>query len=69
MLTIYAAVVDVGCAQLIIDEKVTLKSGAEVSSFTPDGVVFSDGSSLACDVVIFACVKSRSSDSDESDVL
>ncbi|KDQ62745.1 hypothetical protein JAAARDRAFT_76447 [Jaapia argillacea MUCL 33604] len=46
--------VDVGCAELVASGKVKLKHGVEVKAFTEDTVVFSDGSSLKADVVIFA---------------
>jgi hypothetical protein len=45
---------NVGCAELMIDGKVGLKSGTEAVQFKPDGLVFADGSELDADVVIFA---------------
>ncbi|KLO18206.1 hypothetical protein SCHPADRAFT_936467 [Schizopora paradoxa] len=45
---------DVGASQLIIDGKIKLKSGGQISHFTEESVVFEDGSSLPADVVIFA---------------
>lgn len=44
---------DAGASQLIIDEKIKLKSGS-VKSFTKDSLVFEDGSSLKADVAVFA---------------
>ncbi|KAL0574756.1 hypothetical protein V5O48_007202 [Marasmius crinis-equi] len=46
--------IDVGCAQLIIDGKVKVKSGVEVERMTGENVIFTDGSSMPADVVIFA---------------
>ena len=45
---------DVGASQLIIDGKIKLKSGSQISHFTKEGIVFEDGSSLPADVVVFA---------------
>ncbi|KLO18204.1 FAD/NAD-binding domain-containing protein [Schizopora paradoxa] len=45
---------DVGASQLIIDGKIGLKSGNQISHFTKDSIVFDDGSSLPADVVVFA---------------
>lgn len=45
---------DVGASQLIIDGKIGLKSGSQISHFTKDGIVFEDGEKLPADVVIFA---------------
>ncbi|KAJ7479282.1 FAD/NAD-P-binding domain-containing protein [Mycena latifolia] len=45
---------DVGCAALIRDGKVKIKQGVESVSYTEDSIVFTDGSSLPADVVIYA---------------
>ncbi|KAJ7246808.1 dimethylaniline monooxygenase [Mycena haematopus] len=45
---------DVGCAALIRDGKVKVKQGVEPTSYTEDAIVFSDGSSVETDVVIYA---------------
>jgi hypothetical protein len=45
---------DVGCAKLIREGKVKVKQGVEAASFTEDSLVFTDGSSLPADVVIYA---------------
>ncbi|KAF7313083.1 hypothetical protein MKEN_00994100 [Mycena kentingensis (nom. inval.)] len=45
---------DVGCAQLIRDGKVKVKQGVEPASFTANSIVFTDGSSLEADIVVFA---------------
>lgn len=45
---------DVGCAKLIREGKVKVKQGVEVARFTEHSVVFTDGSSLPADVVIYA---------------
>ncbi|KAJ6599793.1 dimethylaniline monooxygenase [Mycena vulgaris] len=46
--------IDVGCAALIRDGKIKIKQGVEAASFTEDSLVFTDGSSLPADVVIYA---------------
>ncbi|KAJ7636748.1 FAD/NAD-P-binding domain-containing protein [Roridomyces roridus] len=45
---------DVGCAKLVRESKVLIKQGVEPASFTQDSLVFTDGSSLPADVVIYA---------------
>ncbi|KAJ7162736.1 FAD/NAD-P-binding domain-containing protein [Mycena crocata] len=45
---------DVGCAALIRDGKVKVKQGVGPVSYTEDSVVFTDGSSLPADAVIYA---------------
>lgn len=45
---------DVGCAQLIIDGAVRVKSGATVREATEDGLIFSDGTKEEADLVVFA---------------
>ncbi|KAJ7056138.1 FAD/NAD-P-binding domain-containing protein [Mycena amicta] len=45
---------DVGCAALIRDGKVKIKQGVEAARFTEDSLVFTDGSALPADVVIYA---------------
>lgn len=45
---------DVGAAQHIISGRVKVKHGVEVARLEPDSVVFTDGSSVAADVVIMA---------------
>ncbi|KAF8911306.1 FAD/NAD-P-binding domain-containing protein [Mucidula mucida] len=46
--------VDVGCAQLIMTGKVQVKQGVEVAKYAKNAVVFTDGSKLEADAVIFA---------------
>ncbi|KAG2339396.1 FAD/NAD(P)-binding domain-containing protein [Suillus weaverae] len=46
--------IDRGCAKLITSGKITVKSGHEISHFSPSGLVFDDGSRVAADLVIFA---------------
>ncbi|KAG2143520.1 putative dimethylaniline monooxygenase (N-oxide-forming) [Suillus bovinus] len=46
--------IDRGCAQLITSGKITVKSGHEISHFSPSGLVFDDGSRVVADLVIFA---------------
>jgi len=45
---------DVGASQMIIDGKIKLKSGTNIQEFTKNGLKFEDGSTLDCDVVLFA---------------
>jgi len=44
----------VGCAELIRSGKVKVKQGVEIARFNDRSVVFTDGSSLEADAVIFA---------------
>ncbi|CAK7233319.1 hypothetical protein SBRCBS47491_008568 [Sporothrix bragantina] len=47
--------IDVGCSQLIIDGKISVKqSPGGISHFTPTGLVLADGSALEADVVVLA---------------
>ncbi|KAG1812549.1 putative dimethylaniline monooxygenase (N-oxide-forming) [Suillus subaureus] len=46
--------IDRGCAKLITSGKITVKSGHEISHFSPTGMVFDDGSRVMADLVIFA---------------
>ncbi|KAG2335579.1 FAD/NAD(P)-binding domain-containing protein [Suillus weaverae] len=46
--------IDRGCAKLITSGKITVKSGHEISHFSPSGLVFDDGSRVMADLVIFA---------------
>ncbi|EXJ89608.1 hypothetical protein A1O3_02675 [Capronia epimyces CBS 606.96] len=46
--------IDVGCSQLIIDGKIKVKQGQEVSEVRPHGLRFADGSELEADEIIFA---------------
>ncbi|KAG1758149.1 putative dimethylaniline monooxygenase (N-oxide-forming) [Suillus occidentalis] len=46
--------IDRGCAKLITSGKITVKSGHEISRFSPSGLVFDDGSRVTADLVIFA---------------
>jgi NADH dehydrogenase FAD-containing subunit len=45
---------DVGTSQLLIDGKIKLKNGAQITQFVSDGIEFDDGTKLLADVVIFA---------------
>ncbi|KAF8317904.1 FAD/NAD(P)-binding domain-containing protein [Clavulina sp. PMI_390] len=45
---------NVGCSELIIDGKVKLKSGQEISHFEKNGVRMADGTLLEADVVVLA---------------
>jgi putative flavoprotein involved in K+ transport len=46
--------IDVGCASLIAGGKIAIKQGVEIERFTPQGVVFTDGSTAPADVVVLA---------------
>ena len=46
--------IDVGASQLIIDGKIRLKSGSDVSHLTQTAVVLKDGTELPADLVIYA---------------
>ncbi|KZO98462.1 dimethylaniline monooxygenase [Calocera viscosa TUFC12733] len=46
--------IDVGASALIIDGKIKMKAGVPITSFTPTGLSFEDGTTLDADVVVFA---------------
>lgn len=46
--------IDVGGSQLIIDGKVKIKQGQEISEVMPHGLRFADGSELEADEIVFA---------------
>lgn len=46
--------IDVGCSQLIIDGKIKIKQGQEISEVKPHSLVFADGTELPADEIIFA---------------
>lgn len=46
--------IDVGTSKLIIDGKVGVKSGVEITEVTPRGLRFSDGDELEADEIVFA---------------
>ncbi|KAK7966664.1 uncharacterized protein PG986_000941 [Apiospora aurea] len=46
--------IDVGCSQLIIDEKIKIKQGQEIAEVLPNGLLFADGSRLEADEIVFA---------------
>ncbi|KAH7322553.1 putative FAD dependent oxidoreductase [Stachybotrys elegans] len=46
--------IDVGCSQLIIDGKIGIKQGQEISKVLPDGLLFADGSKIEADEIVFA---------------
>jgi hypothetical protein len=48
--------IDVGCAALILQDKVKVKSGTTIDHFFEDGVVLTDGTVMTVDKVIFAYV-------------
>ena len=47
---------DKGGADLIASGDIKIKQGASPTSFTKDGLLFSDGTEVRADAVIFACV-------------
>ena len=46
--------IDVGCSELIASGKVKVRSGVEIREVRPKGVVLTDGSELAADVIVYA---------------
>lgn len=46
--------IDVGASQLIIDGKIRIKQGQEISRILPRGIAFEDGTSLDADEIVFA---------------
>lgn len=47
--------IEVGCSQLIIDGKITVKQSPNgISRFEPDALVLADGTKLKADVVVLA---------------
>ncbi|TIU74286.1 MAG: NAD(P)/FAD-dependent oxidoreductase [Mesorhizobium sp.] len=44
--------IDVGASDLIIDGEIGIRSGVEIKSLTPTGILFDDGTELAADAVI-----------------
>ena len=46
--------IDVGASAMVADGRIGVKSGLEIDAVTPDGLVFSDGSNLDVDVIIYA---------------
>jgi hypothetical protein len=45
---------DVGCSQLIVDGKIKVKQGCEISEVLPNGLLFSDGQIIEADEIVFA---------------
>lgn len=45
--------IDIGCASLIVQNKIHIKSGHEISNIKPKSVVFTDGDELEADEIIF----------------
>ena len=46
--------IDVGASQLIIDGKIKIKQGQEITEVKPHGLLFADGTELEADEIIFA---------------
>lgn len=46
--------IDVGASQLIIDGKIKVKHGQEITEILPHGMRFADGSELDADEIVFA---------------
>ncbi|CAH2397138.1 NAD(P)/FAD-dependent oxidoreductase [Mesorhizobium escarrei] len=44
--------IDVGASDLIIDGEIGVRSGVEIKSLTPTGILFDDGTELVADVII-----------------
>lgn len=49
-----STMLDVGCGKLIVEGRVKVKQGQEISHFDRDGITFKDGSKLSADVIILA---------------
>ncbi|KAG2743839.1 FAD/NAD(P)-binding domain-containing protein [Suillus brevipes Sb2] len=45
---------DIGCCKLIIEGKVKIKQGQDISHLNKDGITFKDGSKLSADVIVLA---------------
>ncbi|KAG2152553.1 FAD/NAD(P)-binding domain-containing protein [Suillus bovinus] len=45
---------DVGCSKLIVEGRVKIKQGQDISHFEKDGITFKDGSKLSADVIVLA---------------
>jgi hypothetical protein len=45
---------DIGCGKLIIEGRVKVKQGQDISHFDKDGITFKDGSQLSADVIVLA---------------
>ncbi|KAG2068576.1 FAD/NAD(P)-binding domain-containing protein [Suillus decipiens] len=48
------AMLDTGCGKLIIEGRVRVKQGQDISHFNKDGITFKDGSKLSADVIVLA---------------
>jgi hypothetical protein len=46
--------IDVGASQLIVDGKIKIKQGLEITTVNPHSITFSDGSELEADEIVFA---------------
>ena len=46
--------IDVGCSQLIVDGKIKIKQGQEITEVKPHGLAFADGTELEADEIVFA---------------
>ncbi|KAH7116185.1 hypothetical protein B0J11DRAFT_470398 [Dendryphion nanum] len=46
--------IDVGASQLIIDGKIKIKQGQEITQIHPHGIEFADGTQLEADEIVFA---------------
>ncbi|KAG1779244.1 FAD/NAD(P)-binding domain-containing protein, partial [Suillus placidus] len=45
---------DIGCGKLIVEGRVKIKQGQDISHFDKDSITFKDGSKLAADVIVLA---------------
>lgn len=46
--------IDVGASQLIVEGKIKMKQGVEITSVRPHGISFADGTELPADEIVFA---------------
>ncbi|KAG1733997.1 FAD/NAD(P)-binding domain-containing protein [Suillus lakei] len=45
---------DIGCGKLIVEGRIKVKQGQDISHFEKDGITFKDGSKLSADVIVLA---------------
>ncbi|GIZ36534.1 hypothetical protein CKM354_000000500 [Cercospora kikuchii] len=44
--------IDVGCSKLIAEGKIKVKAGPVITKFTPEGLAFSDGTTISADIMV-----------------
>ncbi|KAG1734003.1 FAD/NAD(P)-binding domain-containing protein [Suillus lakei] len=48
------SMLDIGCGKLIVEGRIKIKQGQDISHFEKDGITFKDGSKLSADVIVLA---------------